>query len=87
MTTLTRTAALIASIAIGGLVTVGPLALGGLSSLAHSEVHQLPRIVVTGQVTRSTAAVQLPRVVVTGRRVVGPDTAVAQADRNPAAGS
>lgn len=85
-----RSTALIASIAIAGFVTVGPLALGEGAAQSHHEVHQLPRVVVVGQVTRSAAAptvVQLPRVVVTGRRVVAPDTAVAQADRHPAAGS
>ncbi len=90
MNALIRSTALIASIAVGGFITVGPLALGEGASPALHEVHQLPRVVVVGQVSRSTATqtvVQLPRVVVTGRRAAVPDTAVAQADRTPAAGS
>jgi hypothetical protein len=90
MTALFRSTALIASIAVAGFVTVGPLALGEAASPSLHEVHQLPRVVVVGQVSRSTAqptVVQLPRVVVTGRRTVAPDTALAQADRQPAAGS
>lgn len=59
---------------------------------ASGEVHQLPRVVVTGQVQRSEAShiAQLPRVVVTGR-VVTPTTApsplLAKAGESTAAGA
>jgi hypothetical protein len=66
-----------------------------LSTLAPAEtlvVHELPRVVVTGQVQRDAAprVVELPRVVVTGRRVdstgTPASTAMAQAGRIAASG-
>ena len=67
MTRSIRTTALAASTAFATVVTV--LVLGSTSGQAGQAtvVHQLPRVVVTGQVQRSaTVIAELPRVVVTG---------------------
>lgn len=67
MTTSLRTTALAAGTAFAALVTA--LVLGSTSGQAGEApvVHQLPRVVVTGQVQRATPVIaELPRVVVTG---------------------
>jgi hypothetical protein len=67
MTTTLRTTALAATTAFATVLTA--LVLGSTSGQAGEApvVHQLPRVVVTGQVQRATPVIaELPRVVVTG---------------------
>ena len=89
MTTI-RSAALFALNATASVVMAGLMVTSAASPFqappaAFSTavvVHQLPRVVVTGEVQRSQVAqiVELPRVVVTGRRVDATSTTVAQDD-------
>lgn len=85
MTPSIRSTSLAAATALATVVS----ALVVLSSLdaATPTVHELPRVVVTGQVLRDQGPriVELPRVVVTGQRVPA-DTAIAQTRRDAASG-
>ncbi len=96
-----RTAALFAGTALVTIVSAVVLGSAPGQPIAQAEVHELPRVVVTGQVQRATPVAELPRVVVTGRvqtaatvvelpRVVVTgrivQPVVAQAERSPARG-
>ena len=68
MTITTRTAAaLFAGTALVTIVSAVVLSSAPGQPIARAEVHELPRVVVTGHVQRAMPVAELPRVVVTGR--------------------
>lgn len=85
MTTTFRPTALAAGTAFATLMSA--LVVLSTQDTATPTVHELPRVVITGQVVRDEAPriVQLPRVVITGQRTPA-DTAMAQAGRASADG-
>jgi hypothetical protein len=72
MTTQIRTAAVFASTALATVITALVLSSASSQAEVSTQVHQLPRVVVTGKVVRPAATplmIELPRVVVTGRKI------------------
>ena len=68
MTASIRTAAaLFVGTALVTIVSAVVLSAAPGQPIAHADLPELPRVVVTGQVQRATAVAELPRVVVTGR--------------------